>query len=100
MDITAIANYLRLADDSEINPLEEIVMSAELYLQRVTGKTQVVVDDEAMPITEDPLYQRALKILSAHWFENRGAESDTAKHKLAFSLQHLINFITLSGEYV
>lgn len=100
MDITAIADYLRLTDDSEIALLEETVQSAGLFLQRVTGKTQVVVDGEAKPIVDDLIFQRALKILSAHWFENRGAESETPQHKLAFSLQHLINFITLSGEYV
>lgn len=100
MNVTPIADYLRLTDDSETALLEEIVLSAELFIQRVTGKTQVVVGGTASPIADDLIYQRALKVLSAHWFENRGAESETALHKLSFSLQHLINFITLSGEYI
>lgn len=100
MNVTAIADYLRLSDDSEAALLEEITLSAELFLQRVTGKTQVFVDGEAKPIADDLIYQQALKRLAAHWFENRSAESETAQHKLAFSLQHLINFITLSSEYI
>lgn len=100
MDVSVIADYLRLSDETETAILEDIAQAADSFLQRTTGKTYVVVDGESKPIADDLIYQQALKRLAAHWFENRSAQSETPQHKLAFSLQHLINFITLSNEYV
>lgn len=82
-----VKEYLRIEDeDSTVLPLVE---AAVQYLEQSTG---ILYDGV------DALYTTAVKMLAAHWYDNRGVLA-AASMEIPFSVEMLINHIKLCGDY-
>lgn len=82
-----VSEYLRA--EEEDTTLEPLVGSAVQYIEQSTG---IRFDGQ------DELYITAVKMLAAHWYENRGVLSANAM-EIPFSVESLINHIKLCGDY-
>lgn len=85
--------YLRLdadlTEDDEL--LAGLIQAAADFLEQTTGK--VYSDDRQ-------LYVLAVKMLTAHWYENRSIYSTkTNVNDLPVSLQAMINHISMAAAY-
>lgn len=77
MDVNEIKEYLRIDTDLDDGLLNSLVIAAKEYLKNA-----------GVAKTEGPLYDLAVKLLVAHWYENR--EVVGKADKLAFSLEAII----------
>ena len=77
MDVNEIKEYLRIDTDLDDGLLNSLVIAAKEYLKNAGAAK-----------TEAPLYDLAVKLLVAHWYENR--EVVGKADKLAFSLEAII----------
>lgn len=82
-----VAEYLRVEDDD--TTLEPLVSAAKQYIRQSTG---IHFDGQ------NEVYETAIKMLAAHWYENRGVLSANAM-EIPFSVESLINHIKLCGDY-
>lgn len=81
-----VATYLR-ADTNDAT-LSAIVDSAIAFITEATGKPYIV---------GDAVYELAIKMLSAHWYDNRGAVMASA-NDIPFSVETMLNHIKLVGD--
>jgi uncharacterized phage protein (predicted DNA packaging) len=99
MELTDIKEYLRVDHDDEDVLLMSLLAAAESYIKQQTGKTKVVVNEVEVAISTDELYKLCVKLMVAHWYENRAVQSPTNLTNLDYSVQALVNHITLCGDY-
>lgn len=92
--------YLRVDHEIEDQFIQSLITAAEAYIIRTTGKTKVIVDQEEKPIQTDDLYKLAVKILLAHWYDNRGIELPGNYKKISHSVDALLDHISMCGDYV
>lgn len=85
--------FLRIDEDitDDDQYLEESMLAATIYIEQMTGK----------PYKNDPLYDRAITYMVAHWYENRDINSTkTFVHDLPYTLTPIIQHIALSQAYL
>ena len=92
--------YLRADGTGSDSDLTALLAAANALVKRSTGKTQIVVNDVTLDIGTDELYNTALRLLCAHWFENRGVESPARIASFSFSVQHILDHISQCGDYL
>lgn len=88
--------YLRVdhsADDALIGAL---LTAATSYINNQTGKT---LQGGTTAINLDPVFQLGVKLLCAHWYENRGVEIQGNPTKISHSVDAIIQHIALCGDY-
>lgn len=106
MTLSEVKLYLRVDHDDEDTLITSLLAAAENYIQKTTGKTQVKTGTDELgvttyaAITTDELYNLCVKIMVAHWYENRAIQSPSATNDFSFSAQALINHISLCGDYL
>ena len=98
--------YLRVDTDDDDTLIQALITAAESYVKQQTGKIKktVVVDGEPTEtdIATDELYNLCVKLLLAHWYENRGVETSgkVTTTKISHSVDALVNHIAMCGDYV
>lgn len=99
--------YLRVDGDEEDNQIQTLMTAAESYVRQQTGKTKKIVAVDGEPtetdIASDALYTLCVKLLLAHWYENRGVEKASSRNtiaKISHSVDALVNHISMCGDYV
>ena len=100
--------YLRVDTDDDDTLIQALITAAESYINQQTGKTKRIVgiDQNGQPIYEDikesELWKLAVKLLLAHWYENRGVETSgkVTTTKISHSVDALVNHIAMCGDYV
>ncbi len=80
MDLEELKLYLHADDVEEDVIISGLQLAAEEYLKNAG----ISVD------YSKELYKLAVKILVAHWHENRAVESEKSMSKLSFSLDAII----------
>lgn len=84
--------YLRIDEDitEDDEFIEDSISATITYIEQMTGK----------PYIDDPLYDRGIQYMVAHWYENRDATSSkTFVHDLPYTLGPIIKHIALSKNY-
>lgn len=74
--------------DSNDTTLDAIIESATAYIEEATGKELDM---------EMAVHAIAVKMLSAHWYDNRGVMTPYTV-SIPFSVETLINHIKLAGD--
>lgn len=108
MTLEEAKNYLRVDTDDDDVLIQALITAAESYINQQTGKTKRIVgiDQNGQPIYEDikesELWKLAVKLLLAHWYENRGVETSgkVTTTKISHSVDALVNHIAMCGDYV
>lgn len=88
VDKTEIKDYLKITDDEEDEIVESLQVAAEEYLTNAGVKKDY----------DKKLYVLAIKLLIAHWYDNRMIQSDKAHAKLSFSLDAIILQLIYSSD--
>lgn len=83
----SVADYLRA--DEEDHTLEPLVQAAVQYIERSTG---IAFDGQ------DDVYLTAIKMLAAHWYDNRGVLAGNAM-EIPYSVETMLSHIKLCGDY-
>lgn len=105
MTLETIKEYLKVDGTDEDTLITSLLAAAESFIQKTTGKTQVKTGIDALGVTTyasistDELYNLCVKIMVAHWYENRAVQASTQLNDFSFSVQALINHISLCGDY-
>ena len=101
--------YLRVDADDDDDLIQTLITAAEAYINGQTGKTKKIVgtEEDGQPIYEDikesELWKLAVKLMLAHWYENRGVEKASSRAniaKISHSVDALVNHISMCGDYV
>lgn len=98
--------YLRVDGVEEDTLIQSLITAAESYLRQQTGKTKRIVgtNSDGQPIYEDikesELWKLVVKLMLAHWYENRGVEIAGNLTKISHSVDALVNHIAMCGDYV
>lgn len=106
MTLDDLKTYLRVDGNDDDAQVTAILAAATGYINRQTGKTKVRIgiDDAGLPtygaISDDELYNLCIKVLCAHWYENRGVEVVGNVTKLSHSVDALVNHISMCGDYI
>jgi uncharacterized phage protein (predicted DNA packaging) len=92
MTLDDMKKYLRVEpevteDDALI---ESLVFAATDYVQRQTGKSYDGTQE---------IWNLVVKMLVAHWYENRGAEVSGNLSRISHSVDALVNHIATCGDY-
>lgn len=90
VDLDQFCAYARIDVQDDAATLEALIASSEQYIAGATGK--------ARPPTGGELYDIAVMMLAAHWYDNRTPTgSNTAE--IPYTLTLLINHIALCDKY-
>lgn len=92
--------YLKVDNTADDTFIQSLIAAATSYINQQTGKTKKVVDDVEVDISTDELYNLCLKMMIAHWYENRGVEIAGNFTKISHSVDALVSHIALCGDYV
>lgn len=93
--------YLRVDTSDDDALIQSLITAAESYIKQQTGKTKKIVGTEEQDISTDELYNICLKMLVAHWYENRGPEVvGTVVARFSHSVNAIIHHISMCGDYV
>ncbi|MCQ4763232.1 head-tail connector protein [Cloacibacillus evryensis] len=71
LSLEDIKLYLRVDDDAEDALILAQLAAAESYIKGKISKTQRLSGGEPLRLEDDPLYQQCVKLMVAHWYENR-----------------------------
>lgn len=88
MEIEELKLYLKADDTEDDELILALQKSAEEYLKNA-GVSQAYTKE---------LYKLAIKLLVAHWYENRKAESDKSKNQISFGLNTIITQLKYTQE--
>lgn len=101
LSLEDIKLYLRVDDDAEDALITTQLSAAESYIKGKISKTQRLSEGEPLPIEDDPLYQQCVKLMVAHWYENRAVEAIGTKSvsKIGFTVDALIVHIEGCSDY-
>lgn len=87
--------YLKVDHNTDDALIDALLLAASSYINNKTGKT---LSGEAN-INTDSVYQLGVKLLCAHWYENRGVEIPGSLTKISHSIDAIIDHISLCSEY-
>lgn len=90
LTVEEIKKYLRIDNDEEDLLIEGQMKAAMRYIEKTTGKTYQ---------EDDEVWNVCVKMLVAHWYENRGVQSSRGNVKYEYSVTSLMNHIALCGDY-
>ena len=96
MELSTMKSYLRIDDTSEDTLITALISAAESYIQQTTGKTLKGTAN----INTDELYNLCVKLMVAHWYENRAVQANTQLNDFSFSVQALLQHIATCGDYL
>lgn len=82
MLLEEIKLYLKIYDDSDDVEINSFIIAAENYLKNAGVVTESLSDNE--------LYKLAVKMLVAHWYDNRGIETSSKVSNISLSINALI----------
>ena len=97
--------YLKVDADEEEDIISSLMTAAESFIQKTTGKTQIATGVDELGVTTyaaistDELYNTCVKMLVAHWYENRAVQATTQLNDFSYSVQTIINHISQCGDY-
>ena len=97
--------YLKVDADEEEDIISSLMTAAESFIQRSAGKTKVATGVDELGVTTyaaistDELYNLCVKLMVAHWYENRAVQATTQLNDFSFSVQALMNHIAMCGDY-
>ena len=103
MTLDDVKLYLRVDTSDDDALIQSLITAAETYIKQQTGKTKKIVGAEETDISTDDLYNLCVKLLVAHWYENRGVEKASSRNtiaKISHSVDALVNHIAMCGDYV
>lgn len=89
MTVDEIKLYLRIDNDEEDLLLQGQIAAATHYIERSTGKAYA----------NDEVWNICIKMLVAHWYENRGVQNSRGNVRFDYSVTALMNHIALCGVY-
>lgn len=89
--LKTFCEYARIDVQSDKNTLRTLLTSAETMIRDTTGKRRP--DDR-----NDSLYDMAVMMLAAHWYDNR-TPTGTEQKEIPYTMNMLITHISLCGEY-
>ena len=99
--------YLRVDADDEDSLIEAQMLAADKYISGKLSKSQVYLstgEDGVKvygPLAEDVLYQQCIKLMVAHWYENRGVVvTGTIVAKIQHTVDAILTHIEGCGDYV
>lgn len=95
MELATIKEYLKVNSTDEDVLLTSLISAAEGFIQQTTGKTL----KGTAAISTDELYNTCVKMLVAHWYENRAVQATTQLNDFSYSVQTIINHISQCGDY-
>ncbi len=90
------------SDDADVNTfITGLITAATTYIYGQTGKTKYTKKDgTVIDIDQEELYNICLKMLIAHWYENRGPQIAGTYTRIDHSVDALVNHIALCGDYI
>ena len=91
--LDSVKDYLRVDSDIEDDmQISALIKAATQYISKQTGK-QYVENDE--------VWNTAIKLLVAHWYDNRAMNSSKAGqlYEFSHSVTAIINHISLCSDY-
>ena len=96
LSLAALKSYLRVIGNADDNEITAQMAAATAYIMGKISKTQVrtgIVEDEPTygPIADDLLFQQCIKLLVAHWYENRGV---VVTGTIVAGIPHTVDAIT------
>jgi uncharacterized phage protein (predicted DNA packaging) len=80
LNVNELKKYLRVDEDDDYDLIEDLQLAAEEYLT-IAGISKNY---------EMKLYALAIKLLVAHWYDNRMIHSNKEQVKLSFGLDEII----------
>ena len=98
--------YLRVDADNEYSLIEAQMSAADKYISGKLSKTQVYLstgEDGVKvygPLAEDVLYQQCIKLMVAHWYENREIVTAVASTGIQHTVDAILTHIEGCGDYV
>lgn len=99
MTLSDVKLYLRVDATADDVLITSLMTAADSFIKQQTGKTKVVVREVEAAISTDELYNLCVKLMVAHWYENRAVQSPTNLTKIDYTVQALVNHISLCGDY-
>lgn len=105
MTLEDLKTYLRIDGSDDDVLIQSLMTAASSYIKKTTGKTQIITgaNEDGTPvladITTDELWCLTVKLMVAHWYENRGVEIPGTLTKISHSVDALINHIAMCGDY-
>ena len=89
-------DFLKVDGEEDDDLISSLILAAKSYIENATGFNEnMISDNEQMK----ELYILTLKILLAHWYDNRSPEvTGVNVNKVSFSLDSL--FLQLEAEYL
>jgi len=90
MTLEEIKNYLRIDYNNDDNLIQSLITAARSLVEEKTGKTY-------KPDSE--LWNLCIKLLVAHWYENRHVEQSQRTNPVGFTVDALVKHISVSQEH-
>lgn len=106
MTLDEVKLYLRVDSTDEDAGITALLAAATSYINQQTGKTKKITgtDEAGLPVTiaidTDDLYNLCIKLMVAHWYENRGVEIPGSLTRITHSVDALVNHISMCGDYI
>ena len=94
--------YLRVPDDTDDVLIKSQLAAAEAYIAGKVSKTQrFVKDGEPLALADDELYRQCVKLMVAHWYENREIVSSgsAAQSPVRHTVDAILAHIEGCGDY-
>ena len=98
--------YLRVDSDNEDSLIEAQMLAADKYISGKLSKNQVYLstgEDGVKvygPLAEDVLYQQCIKLMVAHWYENREIVTAGVSTGIQHTVDSILTHIEGCGDYV
>lgn len=106
LTLAEIKTFLRVDSDAEDSLLTAQMTAAQSFIGGKISKTRHVTKDESgeptyEDIASDELYKHAVKLLVAHWYENRAVETVGNKtiNKINYTVDAILTHIETCGDY-
>lgn len=95
LDLEKVKPYLRVTDIEDDALIYSMIIASSSLIKGQTGKSFYKGAD----IEDDELYILAVKMLVAHWYDNRGMTQYGKVSEISLSAQAIIDHIKLDGDY-
>lgn len=99
LSLDQVKSFLRVETDEDDNLLTAQMTAAVNYLKGQISKTKVTRSNETKPIEDDELFQHAVKLMVAHWYENREIQSGRSLSDVAHTVDAIVQHIEVCGDY-
>lgn len=100
MNIEKMKNFLRVDGTEEDEIIYDLISVATQEIKSRTGKRFVNRADANEDIETDAIFQQAVKIRVADYYQNRQSETEKQQYQYSTSFESMCTFIAISGDYV